>query len=118
MNIAKYKLIVDVPWDFNYNGSNVLYGTVVKQLSHTFLLFKSDNLLSFEGQENYILILKPRYQKGTFDLESDDEMIVGGALYLENEYEEKDERYLMAHSQYVLIGSLKRANNGNNVLGC
>lgn len=107
MNAIKYKLIVDEPWDFINNGSNVFHGIVVKQLSPTFLLFKSDNLLSFEGKESRILILKPRYEKEVFDLESDDEIIVGGALYLGNEYEGKDERYLMSHSKYVLIGRLK-----------
>ena len=97
MNAIKYKLIVDEPWGFTHSGSNVFHGVVVKQLSPTFLLFKSDNLVSFEGKESHILILKPRYEKEVFDLESDDEIVVGGALYQEKEYEGKDEKYLMLH---------------------
>lgn len=116
MNIDKYKLRVDEPWDFEHNGSNVIYGAVVKQFSPTFLLFRSDNLLNFEGQENCILILKTRYVKEYFDFESDDEIIVGGALYLENEYKEKDEKYLISHSRYVLIGGLSKINVGNKQL--
>ena len=97
MNAFKYELIVDEPWNFNHNGSNVLHGVVVKQFSPTFLLFKSDNLLSCQGKESHILILKPRYEKEAFDLESDDEIVVGGALYLKDEYEGEDEKYLMLH---------------------
>lgn len=114
MNAIKYKLIVDEPWGFTHSGSNVFHGVVVKQLSPTFLLFKSDNLVSFEGKESHILILKPRYEKEVFYLESDDEIVVGGALYQEKEYEGKDEKYLMSHSKYVVIGRLKKINIGNN----
>ena len=114
MNAIKYKLIVDEPWGFTHSGSNVFHGVVGKQLSPTFLLFKSDNLVSFEGKESHILILKPRYEKEVFDLESDDEIVVGGALYQEKEYEGKDEKYLMSHSKYVVIGRLKKINIGNN----
>lgn len=116
--MVKYKLIVDEPWDFNHNGSNILHGIVVKQLSPTFLLFKSDSFLNFNGQKNCILILKPRYEKVYFDLETDDDVIVGGALYLEHEYEEKDEEYLISHSQYILIGRIEKINVGNNHLNC
>ena len=66
--MVKYKLTVDEPWDFNHNGSNVLHGIVVKQLSPTFLLFKSDSFLDFNGQKSCIIILKPRYEKEYFDL--------------------------------------------------
>lgn len=45
MNAFKYELIVDEPWNFNHNGSNVLHGVVVKQFSPTFLLFKSVKLI-------------------------------------------------------------------------
>ena len=48
---------------FNHNGSNILHGIVIKQLSPTFLLFKSDSFLDFNGQKSCILILKPRYEK-------------------------------------------------------
>ncbi len=109
MNVIKYKLMVDEPFEFSsYNYGRVFHGIVIKQLSPIFLLFKSDNLVRFEGKESRILILKPRYEKEFFDLESDDEITVGGALYLENEYDGKDERYLMSHSEYVLIGRLKK----------
>ena len=69
---------------------------------------KSDNLLSCQGKESHILILKPRYEKEAFDLESDDEIVVGGALYLKDEYEGEDEKYLMSICKYVLIGRLKK----------
>lgn len=111
MNAIKYKLIVDEPWEFpleSNNVSNVCHGIVVKQLSTRFLLFKSDKLLRFEGKESRILILKPRYEKEIFDLESEDDITVGGALYFGNEYEGKDERYLISHSKYLLIGRLKK----------
>ena len=61
--MVKYKLTVDEPWGFNHNGSNILHGIVIKQLSPTFLLFKSDSFLDFNGQKSCILILKPRYEK-------------------------------------------------------
>lgn len=114
--MIKYKLIVDEPWNFNHNGSNILHGIVVKQLSPTFLLFKSDFFLDFNGQKSCILILKPRYEKECFDLETDGSVMVGGALYLENQYEEKDEEYLISHSQYMLIGRIEKINVGNNQL--
>lgn len=110
MNAFKYELIVDESWNFNHNGSNVLHGVVVKQFSPTFLLFKSDNLLSCQGKESHILILKPRYEKEAFDLESDDEIVVGGALYLKDEYEGEDEKYLMSICKYVLIGRTRWLN--------
>ena len=31
--MVKYKLTVDEPWGFNHNGSNILHGIVIKQLS-------------------------------------------------------------------------------------
>ena len=114
--MVKYKLTVDEPWDFNHNGSNVLHGIVVKQLSPTFLLFKSDSFLDFNGQKSCIIILKPRYEKEYFDLETNGDVIVGGALCLENEYEEKNEEYLISHSQYMLIGRIEKINVGNNQL--
>ena len=112
------ELTVDEPWDFNHNGSNVLHGIVVKQLSPTFLLFKSDSFLDFNGQKSCIIILKPRYEKEYFDLETNGDVIVGGALCLENEYEEKNEEYLISHSQYMLIGRIEKINVGNNHLNC
>lgn len=118
INMVKYKLTVDEPWDFNHNGSNILYGIVVKQLSPTFLLFKSDSFLDFNGQKSCVLILKPRYEKEYFNLETNGEVIVGGALCLENEYEEKNEEYLISHSQYMLIGRIEKINVGNNQLNC
>lgn len=118
INMVKYKLTVDEPWDFNHNGSNILYGIVVKQLSPTFLLFKSDSFLDFNGQKSCVLILKPRYEKEYFNLETNGDVIVGGALCLENEYEEKNEEYLISHSQYMLIGRIERINVGNNQLNC
>ena len=118
INMVKYKLTVDEPWDFNHNGSNVLHGIVVKQLSPTFLLFKSDSFLDFNGQKSCIIILKPRYEKEYFDLETNGDVIVGGALCLENEYEEKNEEYLISHSQYMLIGRIEKINVGNNHLNC
>ena len=78
--MVKYKLTVDEPWDFNHNGSNVLHGIVVKQLSPTFLLFKSDSFLDFNGQKSCIIILKPRYEKEYFDLETNGDVIVGLSL--------------------------------------
>ena len=105
--MVKYKLTVDEPWGFNHNGSNILHGIVIKQLSPTFLLFKSDS---------FILILKPRYEKEYFDLETNVDVIVGGALCLENKYEEKNEEYLISHSQYMLIGRIEKINVGNNQL--
>ena len=116
--MVKYKLTVDEPWDFNHNGSNILYGIVVKQLSPTFLLFKSDSFLDFNGQKSCVLILKPRYEKEYFNLETNGDVIVGGALCLENEYEEKNEEYLISHSQYMLIGRIEKINVGNNHLNC
>ena len=118
INMVKYKLTVDEPWDFNHNGSNILYGIVVKQLSPTFLLFKSDSFLDFNGQKSCVLILKPRYEKEYFNLETNGDVIVGGALCLENEYEEKNEEYLISHSQYMLIGRIEKINVGNNQLNC
>lgn len=52
--MVKYKLTVDEPWGFNHNGSNILHGIVIKQLSPTFLLFKSDSFLDFNGQKSCI----------------------------------------------------------------
>lgn len=88
----------------------------IKQLSPTFLLFKSDSFLDFNGQKSCILILKPRYEKEYFDLETNVDVIVGGALCLENKYEEKNEEYLISHSQYMLIGRIEKINVGNNQL--
>ena len=116
INMVKYKLTVDEPWGFNHNGSNILHGIVIKQLSPTFLLFKSDSFLDFNGQKSCILILKPRYEKEYFDLETNVDVIVGGALCLENKYEEKNEEYLISHSQYMLIGRIEKINVGNNQL--
>ena len=114
--MVKYKLTVDEPWGFNHNGSNILHGIVIKQLSPTFLLFKSDSFLDFNGQKSCILILKPRYEKEYFDLETNVDVIVGGALCLENKDEEKNEEYLISHSQYMLIGRIEKINVGNNQL--
>lgn len=51
-------------------------------------------------------------------MESDDEIVVGGALYLKDEYEGEDEKYLMSICKYVLIGRLKKINISNNYLNC
>lgn len=56
--MVKYKLTVDEPWGFNHNGSNILHGIVIKQLSPTFLLFKSDSFLDFNGQKSCIQLEK------------------------------------------------------------
>ena len=66
--------------------------------------------------QSCILILKPRYEKEYFDLETNVDVIVGGALCLENKYEEKNEEYLISHSQYMLIGRIEKINVGNNQL--
>ncbi|EFI01949.1 hypothetical protein [Bacteroides sp. 1_1_14] len=90
---------------------------MVKQLSPTFLL-SNLTVFRFNGQKSCIIILKPRYEKEYFDLETNGDVIVGGALCLENEYEEKNEEYLISHSQYMLIGRIEKINVGNNHLNC
>ena len=65
---------------------------------------------------NFSLVFTDRYEKEYFDLETNVDVIVGGALCLENKYEEKNEEYLISHSQYMLIGRIEKINVGNNQL--
>ena len=57
--------------------------------------------------------LNPELSDGDLDRVYDDV-----ALCLENEYEEKNEEYLISHSQYMLIGRIEKINVGNNHLNC
>ena len=66
-------------------------------------------------QELYDILVKNSDIKEYFDLETNVDVIVGGALCLENKYEEKNEEYLISHSQYMLIGRIEKINVGNNL---
>jgi len=67
-------------------------------------------------EEMYNMLIVNNKVKEYFDLETNVDVIVGGALCLENKYEEKNEEYLISHSQYMLIGRIEKINVGNNQL--
>ncbi|MDQ6482527.1 hypothetical protein [Dyadobacter sp. LHD-138] len=107
--MTKYKIIVSDPWDFeDATGSNLIIGEIVKVLSPSLVIFKSDHLLSFGGQTGKILILKPRYEKQALTIENNYEGTVGGAVFLLDDFENNDENFLEDNSKYVLIGSLEK----------
>ncbi len=102
----KYKIIVSEPWDFESPaGINLIIGVIVKVLSSTCLIFKSDHLLKFEEGEGELLVLKSRYEGQELD---NLKGTVGGALVLTNDYENQSEEELEKNSKYVIIGALER----------
>ncbi|MRG44193.1 hypothetical protein GFS24_03660 [Chitinophaga sp. SYP-B3965] len=106
--MTKYKIMVSEPWDFEGPaGANLIIGNIVKKISPLLIVFESDHLLNFGSFEGRILILKPRYEKEVLSDENSFEGIVGGAIFLSDNYEYKDIEYLEKNSKYVFIGSLR-----------
>jgi hypothetical protein len=106
MKEAKYKIIISEPWDFEGPaGLNLIVGIIVRVLSSTCVIFKSDHLLRIGENEGQVFLLKARYEGQNLE---DLKGTVGGALILTNNYEEQDEKKLEENSEYVIIGALEK----------
>ena len=106
---ARYRITVSDPWDFvSESGKNFIVGEIVKAFSSICVIFKSDNLLHFDGHSGKLLVLKTRYKDQKIIKENHYEGTVGGALLLTETYEGFDEKKLEDNSKYVLIGRLEK----------
>lgn len=102
----KYKITVSEPWDFEGpTGLNLIVGVIVKILSSTCLIFKSDHLIKFDNNEGQIFLLKSRYEKQSLE---ELKGTVGGSLILIDDYENQNEKKLEENSEYVIIGALEK----------
>ena len=106
MTEAKYKITISEPWDFESPaGLNLIVGIIVRVLSSTYVIFKSDHVLKFGENEGQLFLLKTRYEGQNLE---DLKGTVGGALVLINDYEKQDEKKLEENSEYVIIGALEK----------
>jgi hypothetical protein len=104
MKEVKHKIIVSEPWDFEgHNMTNEIVGIIIKVVSPSCLIFKSDEELTFEEKSGQLIVLKSRYESQ--DLTNFEGTVGGGLLTIEK-YDELNELELEENSSYVFIGSL------------
>lgn len=101
----KYKILIAEPWDFESpDGLNLIKGSIIKTLSQTTAIFKSDHILSFKGYTGAFFVLKNRFSNQSLMYPED--VSVNGALLLNNEYESQTEEELIKNSIFVFIGRI------------
>ncbi|MCR8640340.1 hypothetical protein [Leptospira interrogans] len=110
MKEKSYYISVGEPWDFvGPDGKNLINGKVLKKISPTCLVFKTNYLLEYEGSKSNILILSPRHYDSNFDdlnKEGDLVTINGGILF--NKYSDNlTENELKNTAKFFVIGSIR-----------
>lgn len=109
MKLEKHKITVSEPWDFEGPaGKNLIVGVIVKILSSSYLIFKSDHFIKFGGVEGQLFILKARYEGQNLECL---EGTVGGSLIVINDYENQDAKKIEESSKYLIIGTLEKVGN-------
>ncbi len=107
MENEKYIITVSEPWDFNnFDEGNIIRGEIVDFVEGNCLLFKSDNVLDFNGLNGCILVLFARFRHISPLLKSDTIISVNGGLLLSEYHEGLSLDFLKKNSKFVLIGSL------------
>ena len=106
MNVKKYKITVSEPWDYDGpDGPNLINGVVIKELSPSCLIFKSDKELKFNENSGVILLLKSRYENKILSIKENYQGIVSAGLILSEDLNQTIDSLEM-QSKYVLIGQL------------
>lgn len=111
MSVKNYFISVGEPWDFESpDGKNVIKGTILKELSPTCIVFKTNHILNFEGFEGDILVLSPRHYESDFkDLNKGKESVtINGGLLLQEYKDNLSEQDLRSNLKFVIIGSLQK----------
>lgn len=109
MNQKLSSISVDEPWEFKGDkGVNTIKGTIIKILSPTCLIFKSESVLSFDGYTGQIMILSPRYANTNFYSKNHKKIINGGLLQKEFVFDDSvNEQTLKNEAKFVIIGSIR-----------
>lgn len=106
----KYKISIGEPWDFEGpDGPNLIKGSIIKTLSQTTAIFKSDHILSFKGYTGVFFVLTTRYMEDSLI----PPVTVNGGLLLNNEYGNQTEDELIKNSIFVFIGGISWCKNSN-----
>ena len=103
--MQKYKLNVVEPWE--HSGS--IIGRIVRIVSPVCIVYESDSYLDFNGLKGRLLILHCRYANQLVNDQNGFELHFNGGIFLENKYDDKDEKYLKTNSHFVVIGYLERS---------
>lgn len=109
MKDKKYFLSVGEPWDFESpDGQNIINGLIIRIISATCLIFKSNYVFNLKGVSSNLFVLYPRYPESDFNnlKKSAAYITINGNILPEEYNENKDENYLKENSKFVIIGGI------------
>ncbi|MDL5247341.1 hypothetical protein FH581_017405 (plasmid) [Leptospira weilii] len=110
MKEKEYYISVGEPWDFaSPDGQNRINGKVLKKISSTCLVFKTNYFLEYEGSKSNILILSPRHYDSDFDdLNKEADLVtINGGLLLNKYSDNLTENELKHTAKFFVIGSIR-----------
>jgi len=111
MSKNNYYISVGEPWDFNSpDGENIIRGIILKIISATCLVFRTNYHLDFEGVKGDKLILSPRHVENNFyELDKGSSLItVNGGLLFKDYDDNLSEEELRNNSKFAIIGSIQK----------
>ena len=104
--INKYSITISEPWDFkSSDGKNKING-IISIVNKKILIFKTHEILNFDGVSGNIIILSPRFKDVNFDNLELQKISVNGGLLLDNNIENENE--LKEKCKFVIIGTLEK----------
>ena len=104
----KYQITIGEPWDFKGpDGESIIIGEVIKEITPTCLIFRSDQPQRFGDQTGNYFLLSSRYRNEILSSDNSFSGIVNGGL-LFADFEHKSKIELEASSKFVFIGNLRK----------
>ena len=99
---------MEKPWNFRGpDGSNLILGKVIKEISNTCIVFEADREIEFKENKGRKLLLSTRYEGETLKVEGGYGGVITGG-FLQTDDFNKSCGSLEAESIYVLIGSIEK----------
>lgn len=107
-DLGNYKLIVSEPWDFTGpDGTNIINGEVIKELTDRCIIFESDQVLKFNQIQSKHLLLTSRYENQTLRNNNDYFGTVNGGVLFHDNFNAPIE-VLEKKSKFVFIGRIEK----------
>ncbi|MGQ2802082.1 hypothetical protein ACT54M_17005 [Leptospira santarosai] len=109
MENKSYYISIGEPWDFvGPDGKNIIKGEILKKISSTCLIFKTNHFLEYENNKSDILILSPRHYDNDFDdlVKKTNTVTINGGILFSTYSDDLTEDELKHAAKFFVIGSI------------